>query len=143
MIRSAFVAVLLSATGLLACNTAPQNYQRNWATLVERGLPGEWVSDKYGTLIIACSGLIHLNDDGGFDFGNTGLKNAKIIEMREKALLIEVMPLIKTEYPMERYPYIERTEDRDTTRMRFWGREWRQTVKRSCDSGAPKPASAS
>jgi hypothetical protein len=113
--------------GALACNSAPMRTYR-WAGLIDRGLPGTWTSDKYGRLIVSCDGYIHLDDQGGFDLSNTGLKNAKIVELGEKELLIETMPLIKSRYSMAAYPH----EEKGVWKMNFWGREWKRSEKREC-----------
>lgn len=134
MKKTVLAAVLgmgFSAVFLAGCNSAPK-HSKSWAELSRRNLPGVWTSDKYGELIISCQGFIHYDDRGGFDLENTGLKNAKIVELAERELVIETMPLIKSRYPMERYPY----EEEGQWKMRFWDRNWSKASDRDCGSTA-------
>jgi hypothetical protein len=116
-----------------ACNSAPRRAPYRWQGLIYRELPGVWASDKFGNLHISCDGYIHLDDQGGFDLTNTGLKNAKIVELQDKALLIETMPLVKQDYPMAEYPH----QEDGIWKMNFWNRKWQRIEIRDCDA---KPA---
>lgn len=115
------------AVSLFGCNTAPTHNQ-NWPELSRRNLPGVWTSDKAGRLIISCEGYIHLDDQGNFDLGNTSLKNAKIVELRDQELLIETFPLVKDHFPMALYPY----QEHGKWKMGFWDRTWSKVEERDC-----------
>ncbi len=128
--NSARILFLISGVFLFACNTMPSQKNQNWQALVDRMLPGTWTSDKFGRLYISCDGYIHLDDQGGFDLSNTGLKNAKIIEMQPKDLLVETLPFVKEHYAMAEYPHAEAGE----TVMKFWGRVWKRAEVRECPS---------
>jgi len=128
-VRLAFVLLLVLGS---ACNTLPSRPPMKWAALVDRNLPGVWTSDKFGRLLISCDGYIHMDDQGGFDLGNTGLKNAKIVEIKEADLLIETLPLVKDHYRMEQYPH----QVKGAYQMKFWGREWKQVEAMDCSGRA-------
>jgi hypothetical protein len=131
MRNPAVPTLVLALATLSSCNSAPRSPEqppRDWPVIAERKLNGVWTSDKYGRLIISCSGYVHYDDQGGFDLSNTGLKNARITEVREQELIIETMPLLTDHYPVPKWPY----EESGTLKMRFWDRDWKRVEERPC-----------